>query len=322
MHGTVQSLIAAAALLFVCAANAQDFPNRPLRMIVPQPPGGGFDLVGRVVSQRLAELLGQPVVVENRTGAGTLVGTDAAAKSATDGYTLLVGGFSNIAANVGLYKKLPYDPIADFVPVGMVTSYGYALVSRKDLPAASLRDIIDFARANPGKMTYASGGVGTGQHIVGAALAQLTNVTMLHVPYRGAQAAYQDLLSGRVDLFFDNAGTAKPYVDAGQVKGFAVSTRERWAGMPNLPTVGETGVANMDVEAWFGIFTRSGTPAGALNRLRSEMARVMQTPEVVVRFERGGGRILRMAPGETEAFVKAEVAKWTPVIRQAGISAE
>jgi len=316
------TLVALVALMGTTPANAQEFPARPLRLIVPQPPGGGFDLVGRVVASKLSELLGQQVIVENKTGAGTLVGTEAAAKAPADGYTLVVGGFSNIAANVGLYKQLPYDPVTDFVSVGMVVSYGYALVGRKDLPFRTLRELISYARQNPGKLSYASGGVGTGQHIAGAALAQATGTSLLHVPYRGAQAAYQDLLSGRVDLFFDNAGTAKQYVDTSQVKAYAVSTLERFPGLPALPTVNETGVGKVQVEAWFGIFTRAGTPAQALARLRTEVNKLSQSPDVLGRFEKGGGRMLHMSTQEAEAFVRAEVAKWSTMIREAGISAD
>ncbi len=309
-------------LLVAAFAQAQDYPYRPIRIIAPNPPGGGFDLIARVVAQKLGEQLSQQVVVENRSGAGTLVGTEAAAKSTADGYTLLVGGLSNIAANVGLYKKLPYDPLADFVPVGMVASYSYSLVSRRDLPQQNLRELIDFARANPGKLTYASGGVGTGQHIAAAVLAHITGVKMVHVPYRGAQAAHLDLQSGRVDLFFDNAGTAKPYVDDGRVKPFAVSSVQRFAGMPGVPTVNETGVAQMDMEAWFGIFARNGTPPAVLKRLQTEMAKAIKAPDVAKRFESGGGRILRMSATETDAFVKSEIRKWSTLIRAAGITAE
>jgi tripartite-type tricarboxylate transporter receptor subunit TctC len=316
------TLVTLATLLAPAGVLAQDFPSKPLRMIVPQPPGGGFDLTGRVVAQRLAEALGQPVVVENRTGAGTLVGTEAAAKAAPDGYTLVVGGFSNIAANVGLYKKLPYDPLVDLVPIGMVSSVGYVLIARKDLPQTSLKEIIDYARANPGKLTYASGGVGTGQHIAGAALASLTGVNMLHIPYRGAQPAYQDLLSGRVDLMFDNASTAKGYVDAGQVKAYAISTAARWSSLPQVPTVNETGIAKMELEAWFGIFTRAGTPQPVLERLRAAMTQVMNSPEVAAGLGRTGNRILKMAPAEADAFVRHEVLTWSAEIRKAGISAE
>jgi tripartite-type tricarboxylate transporter receptor subunit TctC len=314
-------LLASAALAF-SAAPAQDYPVRPVRVVAPNPPGGGFDLVARVVAQQLTQQLGQQFIVENRTGAGTLIATEAVARSPADGYTLLVGSFSNLAANAGLYKTLPYDPLADFAPVGMVVSYSYALVSRKDLPQNGLRELLDFARANPGKLTYGSGGVGTGQHVAAAVLAQLTGVNMVHVPYRGSQAAYQDLLSGRVDLMFDNAGTAKAYVDDGRVKAFAVSSAQRFAGMPSVPTVNETGVATMELEAWFGLFARSGTPAPIVARLRSEMATAIRSPELLARFEKGGGRILHMSDAQAEAFVRSQVTTWTKLIRDAGIAAE
>ena len=314
------ALCACAALAL--SAQAEDYPARPVKIVAPNPPGGGFDLVARVVAQQLSQQVGQQFIVENRAGAGTLIGTEAVAKAPADGYTLLVGSFSNIAANAGLYRALPYDPLADFVPLGMVVSYSYALVSRRDLPQGSLREILDFARANPGKLTYGSGGVGTGQHVAAAVLAQLTGVQMVHVPYRGAQAAYQDLLSGRVDLMFDNAGTAKPYVDDGRVKAFAVSSARRFAGLPGLPTVNETGLARMELEAWFGIFARSGTAAPVVERLRAEMAKATQSPELVARFEKGGGRILRMSDAEAEAFVKSQVATWSKLIRDAGITAD
>ena len=305
-----------------CIACAQDYPYRPVRIVAPNPAGGGFDFIARVTAPKLSELLNQQVVVENRTGAGTMIGTDVAAKSTPDGYTLLVGGLSNIAANVGLYKKLPYDPLADFVPAGMVASYAYVLVSRKDLPQQNLREVIEFARANPGKLTYASGGVGTGQHIGAAALAQITGVKMLHVPYRGAQAAHLDLQSGRVDLFFDNAGTAKVYVDDGRIKALVVSSAQRFPGLPSVPTIIESGVAKIEMEAWFGIFARAGTPPVVLKRLQTEMAKVIQAPDVIKRFESGGGRIMRMGVAETDAFVKAEIKRWSTLIRDAGISAE
>ncbi len=309
-------------MLLAAPAFAQDNPYRPIRIIAPNPAGGGFDFIARVVSQKLGEQLHQQVVVENRTGAGTMVGTDTAAKSTPDGYTLLVGGLSNIAANVGLYKKLPYDPLVDFVPLGMVASYAYVLVARRDLPQQNLRDIIDFARANPGKLTYASGGLGTGQHIGAAALAQITAVKMLHVPYRGAQAAHLDLQSGRVDLFFDNASTAKAFVDDGRIRAIVVSSAQRFPGLPSVPTINETGVAKLDMEAWFGIFARSGTPPAVLKRLQSEMAKVVQAPDVAKRFESGGGRTLRMSTPETDAFVKAEIKRWSSLIREAGITAD
>lgn len=309
-------------VLIAGSAGAQEYPYRPVRIIAPNPAGGGFDFVARVVAQELNKQLNQQVVVENRTGAGTMLGTDVAAKSTPDGYTLVVGGLSNIAANVGLYKKLPYDPLADFTLAGMVVSYAYVYVARKDLPQNSLREVIEFARANPGKLSYATGGVGTGQHLGAAAIAQITGVKMLHVPYRGAQAALVDLQSGRVDLFFDNASTSKVFVDDGRVKALAVSSAQRFPGLPHVPTIIETGVAKLDMEAWFGIFARAGTPPAVLTRLQAEMAKAVQSPELIKRFESGGGRMLRMSVPEGDAFVKAEIKRWSALIREAGISAE
>ena len=189
-------------------AQAQaDFPNKPLKFVVPQPPGGGFDFVGRTLADHMGKGLGQSVVVENRPGSGTLVGTDAVAKAAPDGYTLLVGSVSNMVLNVGLYPSLPYDPVRDFEPVGNAVAYSYTLMARKDLAVASLADLIAKAKAQPRGFSYASAGNGSGQHVIAAALWHQAGVELLHVPYRGAQAAYQDLLGGRVDVFFDLAPT-------------------------------------------------------------------------------------------------------------------
>jgi len=318
-------ILPAAAVALIAAAGrvaAEEFPAHPVRIIVPNPPGGGFDLVGRLFAQELPATLGVQVVVENRSGAGTLVGTEAAARSPADGYTLLVGGMSNLAANVGLYRSLPYDPVADFVPLVIAVSYSYALVGRKDLPFAQLQDIVDAARARPGKLSYASGGVGTGQHITMAILCHLAGLDMIHVPYRGAAAAYQDLLAGRVDLFFDNAGTARPYVESGQVRGYAVSSLARSASLPQLPTVAETGLAKLDSETWFGLFAPARTPAAAVERLRAAAAAAAASPALVKRLEGNGGRLLRMTPAEMSAFVKREADRWSALIRAGGVSAE
>jgi len=313
---------ALAATLLPGMVRAQEFPAKPVRIIVPQPPGGGFDTTARVLAEKLGPLLGQTVVVENRPGAGTLVGTEAAAKAPADGYTLLLGGLSNIALNPGLYQKLPYDPLKDFVPVALPVSYSYTLVARKDLPQNTLKELIDFARANPDKVTYASGGNGSGQHIASAVVAHLAGVKMTHVPYKGAQAAYQDLIAGRVDLFFDITPTARGQVDGGAVKALAVSSRGRQPVHPNVPSVMETGVAQLDMESWFGLFAPAATPAPVLARLRAEMAKVMVMPDLVDRFQKGGGTAMKLGTADTEALVKREVERWTKVIREAGIKGD
>jgi tripartite-type tricarboxylate transporter receptor subunit TctC len=324
LRSSLQALAAGLCTILATAlpATAQDFPSRPVRIIVPQPPGGGFDSVARQLADKLGPLLGQPVVVENRPGAGTLVGTEAAAKAPADGYTLLVGALSNLALNPGLYAKLPYDPLRDFTPVGLAVSYAYTLVARKDLPQNNLKDLIEYARANPGKVTYASGGNGSGQHIAPAVMAYLAGVKMEHVPYKGAQAAYQDVIAGRVDVFFDAAPTARVQVDGGTVKALAVSSRERQPIHPNVPSVMETGVAALDMETWFGLFAPAATPAPVLARLRGDFGKVMAMPDVVDRFQKGGGRALRLSLAETEALVKRDVERWTKVIREAGIKGD
>ena len=321
-RSAVAALAMGGTLAFTLPADAQNFPDHPVKIIVPQPPGGGFDTVARVVADRLQALLGQPVIVENRPGAGTLVGTDIAAKAAPDGYTLLLGGVSNMAFNVGLYPKLPYDPVRDFTPVSMVVSWPYMLIARKDLPQNSFKEVIDFARANPGKLTYASAGRGTGQHLASAVLAHLAKIDMLHVPYSGAQPAYQDLLGGRIDLFFDNSSTALPQVKGEKVKAFAVSTAKRYGPTPDLPSVKETGVADMDMDSWFGLFAPRATPQPVLERLRTEMTKVRADPTVIEVFAKSGGAMATMTPTEAEAFARAEAEHWGKLIREAGVSAE
>ena len=316
-------LAALAGMTAAPLANAQEaFPNRALKVIVPQPPGGGFDFVGRVLAEKLALQLKQPVVVDNRPGSGTVVGTDAAAKAAPDGYTLLTGSVSNLALNPGLYANLSYDPLKDFEPVGLAVSYSYTLIGRKDLPFASLQELIAHARANPGKLNYASGGNGSGQHVLAAALWHLAGVQLTHVPYRGAQAAYTDLIGGRVDLFFDLSSTARPQVDAGTVKALAVSGAARNPMHPQVPTVRETGAAPLELESWFGYFVPARTPKAEQARLQQALAVVMKSPDVVERFEKAGGKPMALVGDEAKDLVRRDVERWTKLIRDIGIKAD
>lgn len=315
-------LVLMAMPLAVVPAVAQTYPDRPIKIIVPQPPGGGFDTVARILSDRLAPLLGQAVVVENRTGAGTLVGTEAAAKAPADGYTLLLGALSNMALNPGLYAKLPYDPLKDFTPIGLAVSWSYTLVARKDLPHKDLKALVDFARANPGAITYASAGKGSGQHIAMAVTEQLASIKLTHVPYRGAQAAYQDLLGGRIDLFFDISSTARSQVDGDAVRALAVSSKERQPMHADVPSVLETGVASLDMESWFGLFAPSATPPQVLARLRAEFAKVMAMPDIAEVFAKTGGTVMRLSLAESEALVRRDVERWTLLIRDAGLSGQ
>ena len=298
------------------------YPNRPLKVIVPQPPGGGFDFVARALAERLAKQIGQSVVVENRPGSGTLLGTDAAAKADPDGYTLLMGSVSNIALNMGLYDKLSYDSLRDFEPVGIAVSYSYTLMARNDLPFNSLKEVIAYAKANPSKLNYASAGNGSGQHVLAAALWHLSGADITHVPYKGAQAAYQDLLGGRIDLFFDLSSTARPQVDSGKVKALALSGAERNPAHPNVPTILESGVAQLDLESWFGYFVPSKTPAPIQDRLRNELTKLISQPDLQDLFRSRGGKPLNLNAAQTKALVQRDVERWTKLVRDIGIKAD
>ncbi len=317
-----------AALLGLAPASGQtpndvaSWPNRTITLIAPQPAGGGFDTVARVVADRMRPILGQTIVVENRTGAGTRVGTQSAAKAPADGYTLMIGALSNMALNPGLYDNLPYDPIKDFKLVGMAVTWSYTLVARKGLPMNSLKDVIAYAKENPGKLTYASAGMGSGQHIASAVTEKLSGVKMTHVPYRGSQDAYQDILGERVDLFFDISSAAKSQVDAGTVKALAVSSKERQLFHPNVPSVFETGVAPLDMESWFGLFAPAATPEPILVKLRAAMAQVMAMPDVQELFAKSGGQVPKTSAAEQEAKVRSDIERWTNLIRDAGVKGD
>jgi tripartite-type tricarboxylate transporter receptor subunit TctC len=298
------------------------YPDRVVKVIVPQPPGGGFDFVGRLLADRLGKHFGQTFVLENRSGSGTLVGTDAVAKSAPDGYTLLVGSVSNIALNPGLYKSLPYDSLRDFEPLGLAVSYSYTLMARSDLPLQTLQEVVSEAKAKPRSLTYASAGNGSGQHVLAAALWHLAGVDLVHVPYRGAQAAYQDLLGGRVDLFFDLAPTAGRQIAGGRAKAIATSGAQRNPAHPDLPTIRESGVAELELESWFGLFAPAATPPEVLERLRTALAAVVTAPDVIETFVKAGGRPLSLDPVATRKLVAGDVARWTGLIREAGITSE
>ena len=311
------ALIIAAA----CAAGlaqAQAFPTHPLRVIVPQPPGGGFDLVARTLADPLAAQLGQPVIVENRPGGGTIVGSDAVAKADADGYTILLGASANLVLSAGLYPSLPYDPKADFAALGLAAGFSYTLVSSNTLQQRSLREIVDFARANPGKLTYASAGNGSGQHIAAALMWHLAGVTVTHVPYKGAQAAYQDLIPGRVDVFFDASSTARGHVEAGRVRAIAVSAA-RLPYIASVPSVKETGVVDFDWETWAGYFVRAGTPPRVLARLREAFARVAASRDVQQALEKRGVRPLQVSGPEAQAILERDLERFVPLIRKAGL---
>ena len=308
--------------LDVSAQSADAFPSKAIRVVVPQPAGGGFDFVARVMADKLAQRFTHGVVVENRTGSGTLVGTDMAAKAPADGYTLLLGSVSNMVLNAGLYKNLSYDPVRDFEPLGLAVGYSYTLVARKDAAQKTLLDWIELARAKPGQVTYASAGNGSGQHVLAAALWHLAGVQLTHVPYKGAQAAYTDLMGSRVDLFFDLSSTARVHVDSGQLKAVAVSGPQRLSIHSQVPTLKESGIQNLELESWFGLFVSAKTPTKELSVLKASVLEAMAAPEIKERFEKQGGRFLGLGSDESKTILKRDLARWVPLIHSLGIQPE
>lgn len=304
--------------LGVAMAQAQTgYPDRPVKIIVPIGAGGSYDLVGRYLADVLSKRTGQAFFVENKPGAGTVVGTQAAAQSEPDGYTLLVGGLSNMAFNSALYSRLAYDPLKDFVPIALVYRFGYVMVGRKDLPQTTLADIVAAAKAKPGSITVATAGVGTGQHLVAAAFMKAAGVKLLEVPYKGSPPAFTDLLAGRIDLFFDSIAAGLPYVQSGQARGIAVLSSRRSPLIPDVPTLSEAGVPGLDVDSWLGIFVPAKTPPEVITKLRGDIRAAL--PDLKERFEKSGGEVWDMPSDRLDAFVASEHESWTKLIREAGI---
>jgi tripartite-type tricarboxylate transporter receptor subunit TctC len=299
-----------------------DYPNKPIRIVAPSAAGGGFDLVARVLGSKLSEQMGQQFVVENRSGGGTLAGTQVIAKAPADGYHLIVGGLSNMALNAGLYKNPGYDPLTDFIPLRIVVSHSYTLVGRKDLPFNNMKDMLAYAKANPGKLNFGTSGPGTGQFILASLIKGLGNVDIQLVPYKGAQPVYMDLLGGRVDLFFDNTTTTRTYLESNQLKAFAVSSRQRAPDGPQIPTLLETGTLDLEMETWFGLFAPAKTPPAVVEKLRAEIDKVMQSADVRKKLQQGSGRIVQMNNAETESMLKSEATKWPRLLKNAGIAQE
>jgi tripartite-type tricarboxylate transporter receptor subunit TctC len=321
MIGFCRSLACVAFVLLALdagMARAQSaYPDRPVKIIVPIGAGGSYDLVGRYLADVLSKRTGQAFFVENKPGAGTVVGTQAAAESEPDGYTLLVGGLSNMAFNSALYSKLAYDPLKDFVPVALVYRFGYVMVGRKELPQANLAEIVAAAKSSPGSITVATAGVGTGQHLVAAAFMKGAGAKLLEVPYKGSPPAFTDLLAGRIDLFFDSIAAGLPYVQSGQARGIAVLSSKRSPLIPDVPTLSEAGVPGLDVDSWLGIFVPAKTPPEVIAKLRGDIRASL--PDLRERFEKSGGEVWDLSDERLNAFVASEYESWTKLIREAGI---
>ena len=300
-------------------ALAQPYPAKPVRVIVPYPPGGGNDILGRLFAARLGERMGQPFVVENRPGAGTMIGTEAAAKSPPDGYTLLLSSIATHALSPNLYSRVPYDPVKDFAPITLLGIAPTVLVVNKDLPAKDVAELIALAKAKPAELAYASGGNGTPPHINGELFKSVAGVNLLHVPFKGGGAALADLTAGRVHVMLDTAASAMSHVRAGRLRALAISASKRSAEYPDLPTFAEAGLPGYDTNAWYSMHAPAGTPAEIVRRLNAELIAILKEPEIVNRFRQLSTDPVGNSPDEFAGFVKRELDKYARVIKAAGI---
>jgi tripartite-type tricarboxylate transporter receptor subunit TctC len=309
-------LVIAFALLPL-VATAQPYPSKPVRIIVNFPAGGVADIYARIIGAKVQESWGQPVVVENRTGGGGNIGADAVAKSAPDGYTLNMSAIGPHAVNVSLFSKMPYDPVKDFAAIALVLEAEGLLVVHPTVPANTVAELIAYARANPGKLTFASAGPGTASHLAGELFKTMAKVDMLHIPYKGNVPAITDLLAGQTSLLFATMPTVLPHAKAGKLRAIATLGSERSAATPELPTIGET-LKGFEVNNWIGLFAPAGTPPEIVKRWNTEVMRVMRSPDIQARLPVDGARFTPNTPEQFSAFVKSEIAKWAPVVKASG----
>jgi tripartite-type tricarboxylate transporter receptor subunit TctC len=315
-------LLVAACVFYAGSAFAQAYPSKPIRMIVGFPPGGGTDVVARVISAKVQEWWSQPVTVENRPGATGTIGADLVAKSAPDGYTLIMGHVNSTGLAPNLFPKLPYDPIRDFAAVSYVGFVPNVLAVHPSIPAKSVKELVALLKANPGKYNYASSGNGSTQHIAGEVFKQLTGTSIVHVPYKGSGDAIKDLLAGVVAMNFDTMPPVMPHIQAGKLRGLAISTPKRVAQLPDVPTFAEEGITGFDVTNWYGVMAPAGTPREIVARLNADINKAMQVPEVRARLEGVGTQLREMSVSEFDAFMKAEVVKYAKIIKDTGVRIE
>jgi tripartite-type tricarboxylate transporter receptor subunit TctC len=318
------SLASAALVLSAAGSFAQSgaFPERPVRFVVGFPPGGPSDILARALGQELGNSWNQQVVIENRPGAGGNIAAELVAKSAGDGYTWLLGNNSILATNQSLYRKLAYDPAKDFAPVALVAIQPNILVVNPSVPASSVRELIALAKAKPGALNYASSGSGAAAHLAGELFKAMTGVQMVHVPYKGAQPALTDLMGGRVQLMFATSASVIPYVKAGRLRALAVTTAQRSAAVPELPTVAEAGVPGFEAITWHGVVVPAATPAALVQRINRDIVQTLQAPDLRTRLESLGAEISTGTPRDFADYIAREIPKWAKVVKDSGARAE
>ena len=317
MKRVLQMCILCLATLAAGQALAQAWPSKPLRLVVPFPPGGPTDILGRAVGAKLGELLGQPVIIDNKGGAGGGIGADNVAKSAPDGYSLLLGTTGTHTINPNLYSKLPYDPIKDFVAVSLVVKYLNILVVNPNVPVKSVAELIALAKQKPGEVTFGSAGNGSSNHLTAEMLATMTGVKMQHVPYKGSGPALNDVIAGQISFMFDQYSTVGPNIKAGKLRAIGIATKQRHPLLPDVPTIGES-VPGFEVSPWYGLFAPAGTPKEIIARLNTELTKVMKSQEINERMTTLGWDPVTNSPEEFTAQIKSELAIWADVVKKSG----
>ncbi len=320
----VIELIGASALAPALAAPAvaqAKWPNRFVRLVVPFPPGGGTDAIARVVGVKLSAIWGQEMVIENKGGGATSIGTDAVAKAEPDGHTVLLQSVP-LAVNKFLFATLPFDPVADLAPVSLICDYPNIMAVPMSSPAHTVQEFIDHAKANPGKMTYASSGFGTSVHLSGALFQRMAGIDIRHIPYRGAGPAFNDLIPGRVDVMFNNSGAVLPHIKGGKLRALGVTSLKRSSEVPEVPTIAESGVPGFEVNGWYAFFAPAKTPPDVIAKFHADTVTALADPVIRQRLDQLGVGVIGSTPDELRRYLKAEMDKWGPLIKEAGIKAE
>jgi len=301
------------------ASSASGYPSRPIRLIVPFPPGGSTDILARALGEKLSQGLGQPVVIDNRPGAGGSIGAEAAARAAPDGYTLMMGHLGTLAVNPAIYKNLPYDPVTSFAPVSLMAIVPSVLVVNPSLPVTSAAELIAYAKAHPGKLAYGSAGSGSTSHLTTEYFKLVTGTDILHVPYKGVGPMLTDLVSGQLSMGLNGAPAVMAHVSAGRLRPLAVTSAKRLEALPRVPTLDEAGVRGFDASGWYGVVAPAGTPRAIVTKVNAEIGRAMQTPELRSRLDNEGALPAAGTPEAFGAFIRAEIARWDAVLKRAGV---
>jgi len=322
MQRITRAIATLALAMLASGVHAQAWPTKPIKWVVPFAPGGTTDILARTIGDKLAIALGQPVIIENKPGAGGGVGADYTAKAPADGYTIMGGTISTHAINASLYKSLPYDPVKDFAPICLVASAPSVLVVNPALPARTLAEFTAYARANPGKLNYASNGNGSAAQLAAVLYETMADVRMVHVPYKGIAPAMTDLLSGEVQLMFGTIVALVPHIQAGKLRALAVTSRTRSALLPDIPTIAESGLPDYQAGSWYGILAPAGTPREVIERLHAAIIKALNQPDVSKRLAAEGAEVIGSTPEEFGAHIKAEIARVGSVVRAAGIRIE